>query len=159
MEWKLLEVTNETGKWVRPVIRGTDVILLAYRILSLRGWHQTKMKRCRGVGTCHRRGWSAVTIGLFPIPGVWASCPHAQPHRLCSSRCLIFQHGPDLLLSEGTRHSELFSNPQGSWWRCEKGSGDHVEDQEMRIPWASISFSLDLVSLWMLDSVNRLTVS
>lgn len=86
MEWKLLEVTNETGKWVRPVIRGTDVILLAYRIFSSWGWHQTKMKICRGAGTCHGRGWSAVTRAGLPVSSPFrVSEPPAHMHSLTGS--------------------------------------------------------------------------
>lgn len=49
-----------------------------------------------------------------------------------------------------------FNNPKGNWSKCESGSGRKVKNQEMRIPGAHISVPVDLISVWILELVNRL---
>lgn len=117
MKWKLLEVTNETGKWVRPVIRGTDVILLA------RGYSLCKAGTRPRWKDAEERGSAIGEAGLQWGGLDFRSLPHSRCLSLLPT-CTASQdlqskmpHLPTWLRftpprrnKAATWHSELFKN-------------------------------------------------
>lgn len=99
----------------------------------------------------------------LPVPfPIWVSEPsrlHAQlqrlerklPHLLISSMFAVLERNKAAMWN-----CELFNNPKGNRSKCESSSGGKAENQEMRIPWASISVPVDLISIWIVEVGNRL---